>query len=304
MGQRRRAVVGGLVVSGLLFAAYLFVVIAPIAGTFGFDAFAYWSFPRADPYYLPEGHLGSFVYSPVVARLFAPFALLGWYPFVVLWTAVLVATAVWLGGWRDAPAGPREAPGLRGLFPRRLGWLAVLAFPPVAVELYHGNVQLLIAAAIALGFRYPAAWAVVLVSKVTPGFGLLWFLVRREWRSLAIALGVTAVIVAISIVIDPGLWRQWLEREVAGTLRVAPDQPQIAIPLWLRLPAAAALVAWGARTDRRWTVIVAGAIAMPVLWVTSFSVLAALGTVGRPELEPRSAATLAGVAPRRAEAVP
>ncbi len=45
------------------------------------------------------------------------------------------------------------------------------------------------AAAIALGFRYPATWAFVLLAKVTPGIGLLWFLVRREWRNLAIALG-------------------------------------------------------------------------------------------------------------------
>jgi Glycosyltransferase family 87 len=276
LGPRWRAVASGLVLAGLFFAIYLFVVIAPIARTVGFDAFAYWSFPRADPYYLPEGHLGSFVYSPVIARLFAPFAALTWQQFFVLWTALLVGTAVWLGGWRG-----------RGW--HRYGWLVVLAFPPVAVELYHGNIELLIAAAIALGFRYPVAWAFVLVSKVTPGVGLIWFLVRREWRSLAIAVGVTLAIVAASVALDSQLWRQWLEREVSVTLQVAPDQPQIAIPLWLRLPVAAALVAWGARTDRRWTVPVAAAIAMPVLWVTSFSVLAALGAVGRPELAEKAA---------------
>ena len=263
----------GLVLSGLLFGVYLFAVIAPVARTVGFDAFAYWSYPRSDPYYLPEGHLGSFVYSPIIARLFSPFALLSWPAFLVLWTGGLVATAIWLGGWRGAGW-------------RRYGWLVVLAFPPVAVELYHGNIALLIGAAIALGFRYPAAWAVVLVSKVTPGVGLLWFMVRQEWRSLGLALGVTAVLVLASVVVDPTLWRQWLEREVAVTLQVAPDQPQIAIPLSIRLVAAAGLVAWGARTNRRWTVPVAGAVAMPVLWLTSFSVLAALGTLGRPELEP------------------
>jgi len=332
-------VVAGLVVSGLLFAVYLFVVIAPVAGTFGFDAFAYWSFPRADPYYLAEGHLGSFVYTPVIARLFAPFALLDWYPFIVLWTALLAGTAIWLGGWRrserrggETPHGGMRVGGIVGqplaeraaiahepyaadvhtdqrprgrleLFPRRLGWLAVLAFPPVAVELYHGNIELLIALAIAIGFRYPAAWAFVLVSKVTPGVGLLWFLLRREWRSLAIALGLTAVLVSVSYALDPNLWREWLEREVSVTLQIAPDQPQIAIPLSIRLAAAAVLVAWGAQTDRRWTVVVAGAIAMPVLWVTSFSVLAALGAIDRPELAPRGAANRASVpapAPERA----
>jgi hypothetical protein len=284
-------VVGGLVVSGLLFGVYLFVVIAPVARTVGFDALSYWGYPLANPYELTHGTMGSFVYSPVIARAFAPFSTVSWETFLVLWTSVLVASAIWLGGWR-------------GDGWRRFGWLCALAFPPVAVELYHGNVHLLIAAAIALGFRWPIAWSFVLLTKVTPGVGLIWFLVRREWRSLGIALGATAVLVAISLIVDPAMWSQWLDRELLVSLRQPPSQPQIAVPLWLRLPAAAALVAWGARTDRRWTVVVAATIAMPVLWFASLSVLAALGTLGRPELEPRSAANLAGVAPRRAEAVP
>ena len=36
------------------------------------------------------------------------------------------------------------------------------------------------------------SWAFVLLTKVTPGIGLLWFAIRRRWRDLAIALGVTA----------------------------------------------------------------------------------------------------------------
>jgi hypothetical protein len=273
VGGRWRAVGGGLVIAGLLFGAYLFAVIAPIAKTVGFDAYAYWHLSLADPYATLEGQLGAFPYSPVVARLFSPFANLSWPSFFVLWTSALLATAIWLGGWR-------------GTGWRRLGWLAVLAFPPVAIELYHGNIQLLIAAAIALGFRYPAAWAFVLVSKVTPGVGLLWFLVRQEWRSLAIALGVTAVVVAVSFAIDGGLWRDWIDKELAATLQAGgPDQPQIAIPLWLRLPVAALLVGWGARTTRPWVVPVAATIAAPVLWFASFSILAALPAMSRPELE-------------------
>ena len=52
-----------------------------------------------------------------------------------------------------------------------------------------------IAAAIVIGFRWPAAWSLVLLTKITPGIGLLWFAVRREWRSLAIALGAVIMIV-------------------------------------------------------------------------------------------------------------
>ncbi|HEY6015014.1 MAG TPA: glycosyltransferase family 87 protein [Candidatus Limnocylindrales bacterium] len=261
---------GGIVV-GLLFLVYLFAVIAPLTRTVGFDAMSYWDYTMADPYRLTHGSLGSFVYSPVVARLFAPFSALPWFTFLWLWLASLLATALWLGG--------------------RRWWLVVLAFPPVALELYHGNVHLLIAASIALGFRYPATWAFVLLTKVTPGVGLVWFVVRREWRSLAIALGVTGALVAVSLVVDGGLWQQWLDKELLVSLRQPPDQPQIAIPLLVRLPLAAALVAWGGLTNRRWTVPMSAAIALPVLWIAGFSILAAIPAIYRAELEPRTAAT-------------
>jgi hypothetical protein len=262
----RRALRDGLVLAGLLAGAYLFVVVAPQAKTVGFDAFAYWSLSIDDPYATHIGGLGAFLYTPVMARLFAPAANLDWITFLWLWLAVLLATAIWLGGRR---------------------WLWVLAFPPVALELYHGNIHLLIAAAIALGFRYPATWAFVLLAKVTPGVGLVWFLVRREWRSLAIALGATTALVAISLVFDLRLWQQWVDQQLVGSLREAPNQPNIAIPLVVRLPVAALVVTWGALNDRKWAVPLAAAIAMPVLWIAAFSVLAAIPAIGRAELQPR-----------------
>ena len=261
-----RAVRDGAVLAGLLFLVYLFAVVAPAAGTVGFDALSYWIYSIDDPYAITHGTMGSFVYSPIAARLFQANSLLPWWQFLWLWEAALLATALWLGG--------------------RRWWLAVLAFPPVALELYHGNIHLLIAAAIALGFRYPAAWAFVLVTKVTPGVGLIWFAVRREWRNLGIALGVTAVLVAVSLVVDFRLWQEWVDKELLVSLRQPPNQPQIEIPLVLRLPAAALLVAWGGLTDRKWTVPLAAALAMPVLWIAAFSVLAALPALNRPELAP------------------
>jgi hypothetical protein len=265
-----RALRDGAVVAGLLFGVYLFAVVAPSARTFGFDAFAYWANPITDPYRSWTGTLGAFLYSPVAARLFAPAALLSWPAFLWIWSALLVGTALWLGGRR---------------------WLWVLAFPPVALELYHGNIHLLIAAAIALGFRYPAAWSFVLLTKVTPGVGLIWFAVRREWRQLAVVAVATGVLVGVSFVVDAGLWRQWIDRQLVTSLQAAPDQPHIPVPLLLRLPIAALLVAWGGVTDRKWTVPVAAAIAMPVLWLTAFATLAALPTLGRRQLQPGSSAT-------------
>jgi hypothetical protein len=265
-----RALRDGAIVAGLLFFAYLFLVVAPQAKTVGFDALSYYLYSIDDPYWLAHGTMGSFVYSPIAARLFQLDALLPFWQFLWLWLALLVGTVLWLGGRRR--------------------WLWILAFPPVALELYHGNVHVLIAAAIALGFRYPVAWAFVLVTKVTPGVGLLWFAVRREWRNLAIALGVTAVLVAASLAFDFRLWQEWIERDLLVSFATPPSQPQLAVPLLLRLPAAAALVIWGARTNRRWTVPVGAAIAMPVLWISAFSVVAAVFAVDRPELAGRSTA--------------
>ncbi len=90
--------------------------------------------------------------------------------------------------------------------PVLLAPVAVLVMP----ELWGGNITLLIALAVVAGFRWPAAWAFVLLTKVTPGVGLLWFAVRREWRSLAMALGATLAVVAVSSLVAPGLWRDWV----------------------------------------------------------------------------------------------
>ncbi|MBI2781875.1 MAG: DUF2029 domain-containing protein [Chloroflexi bacterium] len=263
---RWRAIRDGLTVAGLLFAAYLFVVVAPQARTVGFDAYAYWHLNIEHPYRLSAGDFGAFTYTPAAARLFAPFALLPWTTFFTLWLALLVGTMIWLG-WRRT--------------------LMVLAFPPVAVELYHGNIALLMAAAIALGFRYPATWAFVILTKVTPGIGLLWFAVRREWRSLGIALAATGAVVALSLLIDGRLWAEWLNGAILRVTAQGVSQPELPLPLVVRLPAAAILVAWGGQTDRRWTVPAAAALGLPVLWLSGLAILAAIAAVNRPELRER-----------------
>jgi len=250
-----RAVRDGLIVAGLLFAAYLFVVVARATGTFGFDAYAYWSLDLADPYPRTAGGLGAFTYTPVAARVFAPASLLPWPAFLWLWTAFLVGTVIWLG-WR--------------------WWFAVLAFPPVALEIYHGNIHLLMAVAIALGFRYPAAWWLVLLTKVTPGVGLIWFLVRREWPPFLVATLGAAGLAVVSYVVDRPLWDGWWA-SVTTTAGGAPlNQFSLPIPLPIRLALAGLVVTWGARTDRPWTVPVAATLGLPVLWPSGLALLAAV----------------------------
>ncbi len=273
-----RAARDGLILAGLLFAGFLFFVVAPQTGTFGFDAYAYWAVDPSAPYGSTAGALGAFTYSPPVAWLFGWFKIVPFATFLVLWTGLQLGTAIWLGGrWA----------------------LSVIAFPPVALEIYHGNVQLLIAAAIVLGFRWPAAWSFVLLTKVTPGIGLVWFAVRREWRRLAIALAVTGAIVVVSLVLQPETWRSWVEDSLMATAQGAPlNQFSLPVPLLLRLPLAAILVAWGGLTDRAWTVPVAATLALPVLWPSGFAVLAALWPIAQRRPGLTDDATLA--IPRRA----
>ena len=248
-----RTLFHGLVFAGLIVGAYLLFVAAPAKGVFGVDAMAYWHINLADPYRDPWIPLYFFPYSPAVALLFAPLTQLSWPVFVAVWWSVLVGSLVWIGR-RDV--------------------LILAAFIPVAITLSDGNIHLLMAAAIVVGMRYPAAWSFVLLTKVTPGVGLLWFVARREWRSLAIALGATAAIVAVTAVFLPSQWLGWLAM-LRDSTTVTPWWPALPVPLWLRLPVAAAIVWWGARRDARWTVPIAATLALPALWLGGLAMLIA-----------------------------
>jgi hypothetical protein len=276
---RRRALLHGATVAGLLFLGYLFVVLAPQVRSVGYDAWAYWNVQLPHPYGVSLGGLGSFPYSPPVAIVASLFKAVPWWIFLFGWICAMLGTLVWLGGrWT----------------------LVLLALPPVALELYHGNIHLFLAAAIVIGYRHPSAWAFVLLTKTTSGVGLLWFAVRREWRQLGIAVGTAAVIAALSFLIAPALWTEWLSF-LAQSPEGTPGGPSVPIPLPIRLAIAVVIVIWGARTDRRWTVPVASAIALPVLWFAGFAMLVAIAPElrARQPAEPR--ATLApGGSPRTA----
>lgn len=218
------------------------------------EARCYWIPSLADPYRLSDWTSPvAYVYSPAFLQFIAPLKALSWTGFVVAWTALLLGAVLFL-------TGPR------------LLWFGVLV---AALELSGGNISLFLAVAIVLGFRWPATWAFVVLTKVTPGVGLLWFALRGEWRNLVVALGATAAIATGSALLMPLAWQEWLQVLISNAGR---DGTWAAVPiaLWLRLPMAVALVAWGARTNRRWTVPVASMIALPALWYGSLSMLLAL----------------------------
>ena len=222
----------------------------------GTDAYAYWSFDPLHPYAGAFYNLdasGTFRYSPPLVLALAPLHALPWPAFLALWTAITLGALALVG---------------------RSWTLALLAIYPVLLEVSVGNVHVLLALVVVLGFRWPALWSFALLTKITPGIGLLWFLARGEWRALAIALGSTALIAGISFVIAPDLWPQWLavlQSDVGTSAHLS-----IEVPLAIRLPVAAALVIWGARTDHRWTLALATLLALPTIFPAGFAVLVAL----------------------------
>jgi hypothetical protein len=222
----------------------------------GQDARCYYQATLADPYLHSSWNDPiAYVYSPAFLQLVSPLTVLPWQAFMAVWTALLIGAVRFLTGPRLLAAG--------------------LLFPFTAMEVAGGNVSLLLAVAIVVGFRWPAAWALVLLTKITPGIGLLWFAVRREWRSLFIALAATVLVVTVSAVVLPAAWRQWLDVIVANAAKGG-TWASVPVPLVIRLPAAVALVVWGARTDRRWTVPVASMLALPALWYGGLSMLLAV----------------------------
>ena len=226
----------------------------------GMDARCYWVPNLADPY-LHSNWTDqiAYPYSPAFLQILQPIRLLSWPAFMAVWAAILIAAMVYITG------------------PRLI--LLGLAFFGL-MEIWGGNIEMLVALAIVLGFRWPAAWSFVLLTKITPGVGLLWFAVRREWRSLAIAIGATAAVVAVSAVLQPDAWGRWVQVLQAnagkgGTWAAVP------VPFVVRLPFAVLLVVWGARMNHRWTVPVSSMLALPALWYGGLSImLAALPLIG------------------------
>jgi hypothetical protein len=251
-----RLAMAAFVVVILVFAGARTFGMSPWDGR-GVDLYAYWTTRDGLAYSTAhQGDTGAYLYSPAFAQAISPLTMLPWRAFAGIWTLLAAAPLLWLGG--------RYA-------------VLLLLLPPIAMSVLLGQLDLVFAAAVVAGFRWPAAWALLIVTKITPVVGLVWFLVRREWRSLGTAIGVTVVVVAASAFLDPAGWIAWLELlrrmefpVLGGNLWFLP------VPLWLRLPAAAALVAWGALTDRRWTVPVGVCLALPTVWLNSPTILVAV----------------------------
>ncbi len=257
------AVMPGILIASAVFVAAMALFAARGDPLIGYDAHAYYQAAALDdPYratinggFDATGGLYEFKYPPPLAQLLAPVRMLGipWPVFLGAWTALLLASLMWMG---------------------RRWTLLLFLFPPVLGELWLGNLNILLGLAVVVGMRWPAAWAFILLTKITPGVGLLWFAVRREWRELALALGVTAGIALVSFILVPSLWWDFIDASRTQLLATVDVPRQAApVPLPLRLVVAAVIVVWGARTDRAWVLPMAVALSVPFLW---WNVLAAM----------------------------
>ena len=233
------------------------------------DARAYWTVDLDTLY--ARGQVGgedAYLYSPAFAQLMVPLTLLPWTVFAALWAALNLVALTCMAG-----------PVIAGL-------LLVVPGSPAIDEVGTGNIHLMLAAAIVLAFRWPGAWALPLLTKVTPGVGVLWLAGARRWRQLAIALGTTLAIVIVSFAISPQLWFDWIDVLAGNVDRPIPTE--IAVipgPLSVRTALAAVVVVAGGWRGWRWTVPVAATLALPVPWSSGLTILVAVIALARAHLK-------------------
>ncbi|HEX4224001.1 MAG TPA: glycosyltransferase 87 family protein [Pseudonocardiaceae bacterium] len=231
-GQVRELRSGGRVIAAVVLAAINVVVVAIVLnspwssrpldiGGYRLDLDVYrigstvWRH-GGDLYgWIPPVHIGPrslymlFTYPPVSAILLAPLSLVSFATASVLISVLTVATLLLVV--------VLAVRGL-GLFTSRWrGWLLVgavfpvaLWFEPVRETLGFGQINVLLMALVALdclggGRRWPRGVLVGLAAaiKLTPAVFIVWFLVRKDWRS-ALRAGVSfCVVTGITFVIDP-----------------------------------------------------------------------------------------------------
>jgi hypothetical protein len=249
-----------VVLHAFAWALLALFVVTRVGSLEAVDAYIYWSVDLSAGY-APESTSGdqTYQYPPPLAQALAPLKLLPFAAFQTIWMAFQVIVLGWLVG------------------PILALVLILVPFTNVLAELVLGNINTLIAASIVLGLRWPATWAFPLLTKVTPGIGVLWFVARGEWRSAAVALGATAAILLVSFALAAVPWLEWV-----GWIQTRPDPPtnpdQLLpwAPMWARIVVGALIVVVAARRDWPWLVPVAVFLALPIIWYNGLAVLAAI----------------------------
>jgi hypothetical protein len=191
-------------------------------------------------------------YDPNLVFLYAPpwaliFAGTSWLPYEMqvggLIALEVLAWRICAGSWRRV--------GYWGLFP-------IFGF-----ELAVGQINLLIAAAVALALRGDGRWAVLAAfAKVSPALAI------REFRRPLI-VAVACMLATLPVF---GLWADWVRQLFAAT-----DIVSINVPYWLRLVVAGGWLL----TGKPWARVLAVMMAIPNPTANVYVLLAALTPVRR-----------------------
>ena len=141
------------------------------------------------------------------------------------WYAILVvasAIPVWLAV---------RARGLIGVLP------ALLLVGPWGQQLLNGNAQAIVIALMALVPLSPRAGAVGLavaaMLKLHPALGVLWYIGRRQWQSVAWFAGATAVLLLIQLPWLPDFFTYYLSDATATTTVAGLSLRAFGTPVWI-----------------------------------------------------------------------
>ena len=232
------------------------------------DEAAYWRaaerLASGQPVYDPTAQPGTpyaYFYPPPLAQVLAPLTrLFDERIFTTAWTILLLGCLWWLGGRRPLVA------------------IALVAFVPVAVELWYRNVHLVLAVLIVLALRRaPWLFAAAAAIKVAPVLGILYLAVRGRWRDAFLATAVGGSILLVSVLASPDLWRSFIDTVlVTGPSMGASLVP---VPFPVRAVIGVGLAVVAGRVPERWgepVLVLAIVVANPTLWATVFSMLVAI----------------------------
>lgn len=240
------------------------------------DEHAYWLAARrlidGDPLYDTNATIVTpfaYLYPPPLAQVLVPVAAVvpAWL-FSAGWTVLMGVALFWLAG-KDV-----------------LRALALIAFPPVAVEFWFRNVHLFLAVLVVLGLRRTAsAFAVGAAIKVSPVLGIPYVALRGRWRQSAQAIAVGVALLAASAVLSPDAWRAYVD----FALRVDPFQQSafVAVPFPARALAGVVIALLATRLSRSLAdplLVVGVTLALPSLWFTGLSLLVAIVPLVRRDL--------------------
>lgn len=231
-----------------------YFVVTPVPG--GSDAHNYYALDLTDPYRNRWADFESFVYSPAFGQLIYPATLLPIEAFYKLFQAISLGSLAWL-------LGP-------------IGAALALIIPYTRSELASGQIHLVLAVMCVVGMRYPSAWAFGLLTKVTPGVGLLYFAARREWGKVGQALLMTAVIVVVSALALPEAWVGWIDLLAESSTRTVQMFALNEWPAAFRLPLAAGLAVMAGWRGRPAAIPVIACFALPAIWPGALTMLAAV----------------------------